>query len=203
MAKKRRRDDGYTDGQRAFIRARDFEQCVLCGSNEKMEVHHIVPFRYATSVLKWPLSKVNTVINGITLCVTCHRGDPNSVHPDMYRAQMGYHQNQKSFDLAFEKRNELVAQGKIYWNPIFDELFLEIALRNTLLYVAKGASVDVWMENKKGAGVPVSFIREYNDSRNEEVPSEETKPAKVHKDISSITVHVQSLSQFLARNKEG
>jgi len=47
------------------VRARDNNTCVICGSQEKLEAHHILPKAlYPDSAYM--------MINGITLCDDCH-----------------------------------------------------------------------------------------------------------------------------------
>jgi len=54
---------------KTIIRLCDFK-CLLCGSNIKLEAHHIAP-RATHPELSFDLS------NGIALCVICHRGSNN------------------------------------------------------------------------------------------------------------------------------
>ena len=47
-----------------FVKARDNYTCQLCGSQERLEVDHIIPFA---------ISHDSTLPNLRTLCVTCNR----------------------------------------------------------------------------------------------------------------------------------
>lgn len=141
--------DGFTKEMREWIKARDGERCVLCGSMEKLEVHHINPFRNAVTRghgtgTGWPISLVNSPINGITLCVIDHRSDTNSVHPDAYYALRTYHADKASFIRMSLKRDDIVREGRVYWSTTHDIFFLETAIFNTIRYVAQGNYPTPW-----------------------------------------------------------
>lgn len=60
-----RKEYGYQKF-RADVLKRDNYTCQLCGSKEKLEVHHIKPYA------KYPALRT-TVSNGITYCYDCHK----------------------------------------------------------------------------------------------------------------------------------
>ena len=145
----RGRNDGFTDKQRKWILDRDSHTCQLCFEKaERLEVHHITPWRYSMAVLHWTLERTNLPTNGITLCYMCHRGDSNSIHPDIARAKMYYHQDKAIFNKVFAKRDELCRQHLPYWATGFDNKLAERATMNTLCYIAQGHTPDPWTDCK-------------------------------------------------------
>ncbi len=48
---------------RKFVIARDFGRCLACGSQKKLELAHIIPFK---------MQEKNNARNLVTLCVRCH-----------------------------------------------------------------------------------------------------------------------------------
>lgn len=52
---------------RKRVRARDGNLCQICGSVERIEVHHILPYATHPDV-RWDDA------NGVTLCKACHTG---------------------------------------------------------------------------------------------------------------------------------
>lgn len=64
-------DNSWTLNKR-FVLDRDGKRCRHCGDSEKLEVHHINPFKK---------SKSNHIDNLITLCVRCHRRAEESRSP--------------------------------------------------------------------------------------------------------------------------
>lgn len=61
-----------------FVRARDAHRCVMCGSNKRLEAHHI--WRKTT----YPKGRLEPG-NGITLCCECH-AEPHAIfnrRPDL------------------------------------------------------------------------------------------------------------------------
>jgi hypothetical protein len=121
--------------QKEWIRERDDNHCQFpvlwtnhgytpCGKEKYLQVHHVTPQRWARSVLKWPKDKIDSPDNGITLCSDHHQ---NVVHnPDMPLAKANYHRDKKSYQKAFRRRDELIEEGKVYWNTAFDALFRRI-----------------------------------------------------------------------------
>ena len=152
---KRKSGDGFTDKQREWIRGRDGNKCVICESDDHMEVHHLTPFRYAMNVLHWTFERTNLPTNGITLCRHCHRGDENSVHPDTARASRMYHSNKNSYSDMFSLRDELCRKKVEYWNSSRDNEFAVIAATNTISYVSEGHYPTPW--NKEEV-VPLSWV---------------------------------------------
>lgn len=132
MAKRR---GGFTKEQRTWVKTRDGLQCVLCDSNEQLEVHHVTPFRYAMTVLKWPMSLVNAPTNAVTLCRQCHSGNNEAVHPDMALAHRGYSQDKTIYSKVFAERDDLCRDRKTYWFSGHDDWFRELALARTMSYL--------------------------------------------------------------------
>lgn len=70
----KRRTNSPLTNWRAHVLARDGNRCQICGSEEYLQAHHIIPVRNSTE------HKFN-VRNGITLCKECHK----LVHIHEYR----------------------------------------------------------------------------------------------------------------------
>jgi 5-methylcytosine-specific restriction endonuclease McrA len=60
--------------QRRAARERDGHKCVLCGSTDRIQVHHIIPFRYSQS---------HELDNLVTLCRSCHSKEELKVNKEM------------------------------------------------------------------------------------------------------------------------
>lgn len=58
--------------QRALTRERDGYKCVLCGSEDRIQVHHKNPYRY---------SKSHALSNLQTLCRSCHSKEEYKANP--------------------------------------------------------------------------------------------------------------------------
>lgn len=130
-----RRRGGFTKEQRTWVKTRDNFCCVLCDATENLEVHHITPFRYAMTVLKWPIPLVNAPTNSVTLCRTCHSGNNEAIHPDMAIAHRQYKDNKGAYSQVFALRDELCRDRKPYWYSGNDFWFQEIALERTMQYL--------------------------------------------------------------------
>lgn len=203
MSSKRRRSDGFNEPQRQWILARDSRTCQLCGEDSESatyEVHHIIPWRWASTVLHWTLERVNNPMNGITLCKECHVGNANnSIHPDWARGMQMYHEDKKITNKIFAARDDLCRKEMPYWNTVHDNTMVMIAVQNTMEYIAEGNGIYPISKPQEG-GIRKKPIHKAIPKK--EVSNEEVRPAIIHKDIQSIAKPVQSLTQFLARNKE-
>lgn len=51
---------------------RDGAKCALCGSTDRIQVHHIVPYRYSHS---------HDLENLVTLCRSCHSKEEYKANP--------------------------------------------------------------------------------------------------------------------------
>ena len=109
--------------------------CVLCDATENLEVHHVTPFRYAMTVLKWPMSLVNAPTNAVTLCRQCHSGNNESIHPDMALAHRGYKEDKTIYSKVFAERDMLCIDRKPYWWAGHDDWFRELALERTMKHL--------------------------------------------------------------------
>lgn len=137
--------DGGRSQMRHYSEERGFFQsdpstCKECeGKGCKLQVHHIEPQRYAQAVLNLLATDYDEPYNLITLYECEHNGrladgtfaDPKTdfvVHPDMIDTFKAYRAGDtKAFDKMFARRNELLAQGLAYWNPLHDDEFKEVA----------------------------------------------------------------------------
>lgn len=123
----------FSARQRENILDRDEHKCQFparhrCNGKSRLEVHHVIPQRYAREVLNIDPDYED---NGITLCEHSHQ---TMVHPDMVEAKKTYHEKKKkgidSYKEAFKKRGELLQQRQIYWNSTWDRLFNAIVQKN-------------------------------------------------------------------------
>lgn len=123
----------FTNQQRWAIREeRDGGKCQFpphlnghakeCGG--RLEVHHILGQRYCRHFKIDP----DFPANAITICENAHS---KVIHPDMQTARREYGMNKESYHKAFEARDELLKEGKIYWNDEHDRSMTAVAIRNT------------------------------------------------------------------------
>ena len=61
----RKRNNGMLNKWAMRVKERDNNTCVVCGSVENLQAHHIIPVSH-TEKYKY------TIANGITLCKKCH-----------------------------------------------------------------------------------------------------------------------------------
>ena len=54
------------------VRERDKHKCQMCGSTKHLNAHHIIPKEFAETRFE--------LMNGITLCVRCHKFGLKSAH---------------------------------------------------------------------------------------------------------------------------
>jgi hypothetical protein len=130
----------FSRAQKEFIKKRDNHVCQFpephnCNGSSRMpenrrrlQVHHIIPQRYAQSIGLDP----DYVENGITLCQNAHVG-PEGIHPDMASAQ-----SKDDYQDIFDKRAELLEKRQIYWNDKWDRVFHVIVARNSQRIKAEG-----------------------------------------------------------------
>lgn len=142
--KKRRRSDGFTEPQRQWILNRDGRVCQLCGEESELHVHHIVPWRWAATVLMWTLERVNNPTNGIVLCKQCHISGRSAIHPDIQRANSSYKDDKTVYNKVFAARDELCRRQMPYWMVAHDNTMAVVAVMNTLRYVAEGNYPTPW-----------------------------------------------------------
>ncbi len=139
---------GFTARQRRWIIDRDSGECVRCGSRESLHVHHVVPQRWARTVLNWSEKQINAPHNGITLCAACHVGHPpehyRCIHPDILAAKKLYWYDRESYKKAFGARDFLCMIQKPYWNTEYDTFFAELAARRTLTYARLSQELPPW-----------------------------------------------------------
>ena len=73
---------GEWRAQRRAARERDGYKCVLCSSTDRIQVHHIIPYRYSQS---------HELDNLVTLCRPCHSREELKVNAHYVKAlQSGY-----------------------------------------------------------------------------------------------------------------
>lgn len=128
---------GFSFRQREAIRKRDHDACQSYENGirhgGKLQIHHILPKRFAEKVLGMKPEEYNTAENAITLCTNHHTGHPHSVHPDMHKALWEYRNGDRdAINRMIEERENKIKEGRIYWNNEHDGEFREIARRNTV-----------------------------------------------------------------------
>lgn len=141
---KRKRSDGFTEPQRQWILARDDHACQLCSSDVSLQVHHIVPWRWAATVLMWTLERVNNPTNGIVLCKECHISGRSAIHADIARANTQYKDDKAIYSKVFAARDELCRRQMPYWCVAYDNQMSVTAVMNTLRYVSEGNYPTPW-----------------------------------------------------------
>jgi len=131
-----------TSQQRKWILRRDEYQCQFydvekgkCGSNYRLEVHHVVPVYYAYEFLGWDEKKVNDPENLITLC---HYHHVEYIHPDIgIIARKHYKWKRESYEEMLERHHALAKQGIPYWQDEWDEILRMTARVRTFNYLRK------------------------------------------------------------------
>lgn len=123
---------GFTPRQRAwyarvyhgvchFPKFTDDGQIYPCGSDENMELHHILVSAWILAQQPW--QDPNETL-GIYLCRPHHNG---VLHPDIQEARDNYKYDQDSFSKAIAKHREAAARGEVFWNDEWDEMLRAIA----------------------------------------------------------------------------
>ncbi len=130
----------FSTDQKDWFKKRDNGQCMFpvdyddktyhpCGRTDHLQIHHISPQRYSRDNLNWTDEQIDAAENGITLCEDHHQ---NVIHgEDMALARANYHADKGSFKKAFSNRDQLVREGKKYWNDFWDSVLLRIAASRT------------------------------------------------------------------------
>lgn len=153
---------GIKESQRQAILERDGYQSQMRHYSEeqgwftftpegvKLNIHHIIPTRYAQEVLGWQPEQINDPRNLITLTQEEHIGrrshepgcvDPTIdfvVHPDIIGAFEHYGGDRQSFQSVFDQRDIMCQQGQIYWNTDHDVELTQTAELNTLMAAMQG-----------------------------------------------------------------
>lgn len=131
----------FSAKQRLWIRERDNNTCQAealqvdhdCNGGQeleewrrKLQVHHIIPQRYARAV---GIENADFPENAITLCEHFHQRD---IHPDMQEALAEYRAGDKeAFKKVGEQRDRMIASKSVYWNETHDRRLAAMAIRNT------------------------------------------------------------------------
>ena len=130
----------FTARQKEHIKDRDNNLCQFpekhkCNGSpsipekkRKLQVHHIIPQRYAEELGIDP----DFEENGITLCSNIHISK-EGIHTDIVNAH-----TKEEFAEAFAKRDKQLKERKIYWNAKWDRLLHTVAVKNTQRFKTKG-----------------------------------------------------------------
>lgn len=129
----------FSKKQRESIRDdRDEGKCQFpedhsCGGG--LEVHHIMPQRYA----EWQGKDPDYAENGLTICSNSH----DMIHPDRVKAKKTYHARKKrgedSFKSLGQERDEKLRNKEKYWTDTWDRV-----LAVTALYLTRTAETRGW-----------------------------------------------------------
>ncbi len=121
-----------THKQKEAIRKRDGYQCQFpehlnghkheCGRTN-LQIHHILPQGYAKELN----FSADYPENVLLICKKAH----DQIHPDSAYAWKHYRPKGDSFTIAFDNREKLIAERKIYWNPSWDRQMSAKAVQNT------------------------------------------------------------------------
>ena len=127
----------FTKAQRSAIVERDGGKCQFpadhpCNGQAQLQVHHIIPQRYAKEV---GIENPDFAENGITFCEISHQ---EKIHPDMFEARQHYHKDSGAYDKAFKEREEKLKRKETYWNTTWDRVLHVIAVRNTQRAISNG-----------------------------------------------------------------
>jgi len=133
----------FTEEQKRWFHLRDQERCQfpiwnpktkrwrICGSLEKLQVHHLQPQRFTLATQG---KTIDTATNGLLICLTHHK----KIHPDLEVAFNLYHLNKESFKEMSVSRDQRVNQGEIYWNSQWDLMMVRISEKNTFTFKKRG-----------------------------------------------------------------
>lgn len=135
---------GYTQKQKEWIKKRDNYECQfvnlddeppkICGSNDYLEVHHILPVAYATLFYNMPPEEINVAENAILLCKECHL---KKIHPDFgILARRHYKFSDESYDRVLTQHTALAKEGVPYWQTDWDSMLSMIARLRTYEYLS-------------------------------------------------------------------
>ncbi|MCS7092436.1 MAG: hypothetical protein NZM26_03740 [Patescibacteria group bacterium] len=141
------RPKGFDKNQRIWLLLRD-QGCAFQNENfiswckkrglsykhkcsEELHCHHIYPKTFL-AYSGFDELYINRAENGIVVCKFAHL---NWIHPDMGAAMRNYRTNPDSIEQVFEKRSDLLKQGRKYWIDFWDDLFYALALLNTSQFV--------------------------------------------------------------------
>lgn len=136
-----------TSNQRKFILERDEYHCHFpirytdysyrpSRRTDKLQIHHIVAYRFAQEYLGWSVDQINSPYNLITLSEHYHIG---VIHPDIVVAKEKYRQGDKeAFNYCFSHRRKLCDEGKPYWFTLYDEVLTRIAKERTDKHIEAG-----------------------------------------------------------------
>lgn len=134
---------GFTQKQKEWIKKRDNYECQfvnldenppkICGSNDYLEVHHIIPVAYANLFYNMPEEEINIPENGILLCKKDHL---EKIHPDFgVVAKRQYKFTDESYDRVFNQHLALAKEGVPYWQTDWDSMLSMIARTKTYTYL--------------------------------------------------------------------
>lgn len=130
---------------------------------DKLEVHHVLPQRYAKE-MGLDDQYIDNPENAITICSQAH----DMIHPDRVEARKNYHKDKAAGENSFEKlgreRAEKLKARQIYWTDMFDRAMKVVALKRTQEAIKAG-----WKFPEKRVRVPK--IIELNPGELQEVPN--------------------------------
>lgn len=127
----------FTARQREYIRRRDNFKCQHpeCShrTHPKLEIHHIIPQRYAKEIGVNP----DFETNGIALCMPCH----TRVHSDRKDAGRAYRLDREAYKKIAIDRDRMLREKVIYWNSQWDRQFSTTAIRNSQRFIKNNPHV--------------------------------------------------------------
>ena len=123
------------ENQCQFPAVHDNHSYKPCGRDGGLQIHHIIPQRWAYAVMHLLSKDVDTPENGITLCPIHHT---QVIHTDMPLAKGNYQVDKQSYEKVFDKRDELVGKQTVYWNTAYDNLMKRVAESRNKLFKQKG-----------------------------------------------------------------
>ncbi len=129
--------------QKDWVKRRDPE-CLLkgkdkivCGRSDKDEIDHITPQGISHERIHLTEDQTDIPQNAARVCVTHHRGHPDSKHPDAHEALWNYRKDPNGFEELRGKRNAKMRNGEKYWNDRDGDFLAAEARKRTIEYVLK------------------------------------------------------------------
>jgi transposase len=123
---------------RGLVLERDDFNCQVCGSSDKLHVHHILPFKNYPQ-RRWDLN------NGVTLCVLCHEKAHNRQFPDWLTGRVKEPNSKKDIVEVVEQKKFNVVKEELV------ELYMDMTIKQLSEYY--GFSQETIRKKLKGYGV--------------------------------------------------
>ena len=121
-------------GRCVFPMSKDDGRLVYCGSDNKIEIHHVLPSQMIMSQEPWTDPNELDIDRrhvGLALCQMHH----HTIHPDIRDAFIHYGEDKKGIKRAVHEHKVLADQGIVFWDDSYDEALVAIATRHIQKYM--------------------------------------------------------------------